>query len=164
MTPKHADMFSHFVMFLQVAVEGLIRHYKGMRRQTTTCWFAQTVLSPRWCETADHRNTAPESARRWRKTSAAGELQSLSVFLWSPAQDFFMTGYCTPHSSSPPVYLHISVVHHLLISLLTTSCVFLQGFQLSKAQQEMPLASLWPFHPWCAEAGQRQLYFVWKKR
>lgn len=78
------------------------------------------------------------------------------------------TGF--PHAHvlrlTPPLLLCIYIFLLFIIcsSLNYFLCASTQGFQLSKAQQEMPLASLWPFHPRCAEAGQRQLYSVWKKR
>lgn len=86
------------------------------------------------------------------------------VFAWNPGHGFFMALFPSFFLSCcvDTVFTYfccLSFVH-----LSTTSRVFLQGFQLSTAQQEMPLASLWPLHPRCAEAGQRQLYFVWKKR
>lgn len=58
---------------LQVAVEELVNYYRSMKRLRTICWFAQTVISSQWCETAAHRSTAPENARKSRETSTAGE-------------------------------------------------------------------------------------------
>ena len=121
----------------QVAAGGLISHCSGTRRPRATCWFARTVLGPRWCGTADRRNTAPESARRSRKTSTAGE--SLLLSLYTKPSTFFFSSFFIPSSMDAifTYFCSLSFGH-----LSTISRVFLQGFQLSKAQQEMPLASL----------------------
>ena len=89
----------------QVFVERLISRYRSMRRPRITCWFARTALSPPWYETADRRSTAPASARRSRKTSAAGELRFLSLSLnsWIHSTWFHHYEYYPPHSSSPTV-------------------------------------------------------------
>lgn len=58
-----------FFFFLQVFAESQCRN---MKRQRITCWFVQTALSPLLYAQADRWNTAPESARS-RKTSTAGE-------------------------------------------------------------------------------------------
>lgn len=115
---------------LQVAVEELVNYYRSMKRLRTICWFAQTVISSQWCETAAHRSTAPENARKSRETSTAGESfflipQSLQVSYSSG--NIYMFGFffwCLPFGN-----------------LSTAPPLFLQSFQLSKAQQEMPLAS-----------------------
>lgn len=118
-------------MFLQDAVEGLISHYKGMRRLTTTCWFAQTVLSPLWYETVDRRNTAPESARRWRKISTAGNFHFVGLSL----RKAYSLVPLTPPAWTQ--YLHISV-HHFFISPLLPVC-FYRAFNFQRHNRKCHL-------------------------
>lgn len=103
------------LLFLQVFVESLISRYRRMRRLRVTCWFAQTALSPLWYETAGRRNTAPASARRWRKTSTAGELH----FPKNPARGFFMATFpslllCTRTIYIFSVFINSSSLNYFL--------------------------------------------------
>lgn len=90
-----------------------------MRRQRTTCWFAQTVLRPLGFETVDHRSTVRKSAKKSRRT--AGKIL---------VQLFFMPDSCLLKLSCCVVtqYLHISVVGHLWCA----SLCFLTGLSTFK--------------------------------
>lgn len=157
----------------QVFAKNLTSPYRSTKRRRSTSWFAQTAPSSLWCERADRRNTAPASVRS-KKTSSAGERHSFFFLFFPPAflklQDLVsLLGLVAPSSAPPALlppppavlihYLHIFVVYHSVIAQRLPVC-FQQGFQLSSAQQEMPLASLRPLQPRCAEAGRRQLYSV----
>lgn len=94
-------------------------------------------------------------ARKCKKVKKNFHCRSVS-FLCSP------WNMALNSSSSPPcvdtVFTYFCCLSFAHLS--TTSRVSPQGFQLSTAQQEMPLAPFRPLQPRRAEAGQRQLYFV----
>lgn len=126
---------------LQVAAKNLVNYYRSTKRRRVTCWFAQTVRR-HLCTTAARRNTAPESVGRSRRTSTAGE--SHFLFFCSSEVARCLRGQCSPRvlpllSVSLIVFTYFCC---LSFGHLSTSHVFRQSFQLSKAQQEMPLASL----------------------
>lgn len=105
---------------LQVAAESLVSYYRGMKRLKATCWFAQTVLSSHWYEPATQRNAVPGNAK-WRKTSTAGELYFVPVFISFPAHGFFITRF--PQSSCCPsgIYTYL-LFYQLFISQVLPGC------------------------------------------
>lgn len=105
---------------LQVAAESLVSYYRGMKRLKATCWFAQTFLSSHWYEPATQRNAVPGNAK-WRKTSTAGELYLVPVFIWFPAHGFFITRF--PQSSCCPSGIYtFFLFYQLFISQVLPGC------------------------------------------
>lgn len=91
-----------------------------MKRQSITCWFVRTALSERWYETADRRSTAPASARKSRKTSAAGEKPSLSFSAEHFSEPCFLNSLAFPGQIK---YLHIFWVFIIWSSFNDFPCV-----------------------------------------
>lgn len=121
---------------LQVAAESLVSYYRGMKRLKATCWFAQTVLSSHWYEPATQRNAVPGNAK-WRKTSTAGELYFVPVFIWFPAHGFFYNQVSSILLLSF-WYLHIFLVLSV-VYLSTTSWVFFRAFNFQRHSKKCHL-------------------------